>query len=420
MRVKILLLLIAAFYFSSTPSPKAASPFHFRAGVGYDYLSQEFFQDSLVASGADSSFVSFLLRNEYLNDPKGIFSVHYAPEKKPFEATLTYEQTHDRLRLTGAPNFRFMIGRTKLQVINELEWRDNVGGNFDESSYLLGSSRAGINSPISNKLNLIIQASIDGVNFTSQQNDGIDYYRLGAKTGVSYSFSEMTFLEARFLAATRQVPDSLRLEYQSFGGDVSLFHFGENINFDLYGFVENKDYKADLEQDDLTHCDLSNRVQLNLSDHFFGVIELDGELDLFHKNDPYNTNVGRVQTAVLGGLTGAIWSAVIGPESEMLNQAGSSTAVEDYTEVGGRIDLEAISGDQFFISWRGSIGRRDVLHEDEIRSDFTYGRTNLIADFRLFGELRLNGLLSVDREWSDLPGGSGTTYIVSSSLLFDF
>ncbi len=420
MRVKTRLLLAAAFLFLVSQSLLATSPFHFRAGVGYDYLSQEFFQDSLVASGADSSFVSFLLRNEYLNDPKGIFSIRYTPEKSQFEAALTYEQTHDRLRLVGTPNFKFLLGRTKLQIMNELEWRDNIGSDTDESSYLFGNSRTGLTTPLSEKMNLLAQVSLDGVTFTDQKESGIDYYRLGAKTGISYSFSEMTFLEARLLTASRQVPDSQKLEYLAFGGDISLYYFGENISLDLYGFVENKNYQAEPEQDDLTHIDLSNRTQAYFSEHFFGVLELDGELDLFHKSDPFNNNTGRIQTAVLGGLNKGVWSIAVGPVSEMLNEAGSSASVEDYTEIGGRIDIEAISGTNFFVSWRGSIGRRDVLHEDDIRSDFTYGRTNLIADFKLLEQLRLNGLLSLDREWSDLEEASSTTYILSSSLLFEF
>lgn len=420
MRVKTLLLLVTAALLISTHSSNAASPFHIRAGVGYDYLSQEFFQDSLVASGADSSFVSFLLRNEYLNDFKGIVSTRYLPEKKPWDITLTYEQTHDRLRLTTLPNFRFLFGRTKLQINNELEWRNDIGTEPEKNSYLYGSSRAGLTTPVSDKLSFILQTSVDGVSFQEEPNDGINYYRFGAKAGVSYSFSEMTFMEARLLADTRQVPDSQRLEYRSFGSDLSFFSFGQNLSFDLYAFAENKDYQTEPEQDDVTHFDLTNQTQLNLTDSWFTVLELDAELDLFHQNDPFNENVGRVQTALLGGLSGAVWSTAFGQEAEILNEAGSSSSVEDYTEIGGRVDLEAISGDRFFVSWRGSIGRRDVLHEDEIRSDFTYGRANLIADVRLVRQLRLNGILSVDREWSDLPEGCGTTYLVSSSLLYEF
>jgi hypothetical protein len=55
----------------------AGGDFSFKAGLGYEFISQEFFLDSLAEIGADSLATITSLKTTYLDDIRGQLSLTY-------------------------------------------------------------------------------------------------------------------------------------------------------------------------------------------------------------------------------------------------------------------------------------------------------------------------------------------------------
>jgi hypothetical protein len=77
----------------------------FRAGLGYDFISQRYFLDSLIGTATDTFLQQWALNTEYVNDFKGILDLRYKPSgSRGPELRARYEQTSEltRARFTGS------------------------------------------------------------------------------------------------------------------------------------------------------------------------------------------------------------------------------------------------------------------------------------------------------------------------------
>ena len=98
--VAVVLIVIAAAGYSEADS----RPFSLKAGIGYDYLSQRYFMDSLAVAGVDTVLTRYELSSDYLNDLKGSLELAYKyAGDNLFDLSTRLEQTQDitRLKLTS-------------------------------------------------------------------------------------------------------------------------------------------------------------------------------------------------------------------------------------------------------------------------------------------------------------------------------
>ena len=72
-RVAVLVPLLAGSCFNTIE----AGTLDLKAGIGYDFISQEFFLDSISRSGTDS--LDFALKTDYLDDIKGRVQLTWSP-----------------------------------------------------------------------------------------------------------------------------------------------------------------------------------------------------------------------------------------------------------------------------------------------------------------------------------------------------
>ena len=400
-----------------------AADLRLKAGIGYDFLSQEFFLDSATVSGVDSFYTDWNLKTNYLDDVKGMLSLSYTPfsDRRVYLQT-SYEQTQDYLRTRFISDTRLKFSSSRFDLNNELEWKHRLADSaMVGDSYLLAYSRARLTTPLSALVNGHFQLKGDMVVFDSVSDFSYNYYRVEARTGISKSFENFSFAKFSLLVQTRQVPDSTSLNYLSFGGDISSYIFYNGGVFDLYSRLQSKNYNQPDNKDDHYRFEISSRNKNRLGDNFFSRQELELELTFYSPESAVNYDYHRFSLAVLGGLEEGLFSTAIGPRLEYLSEEtiGFFTG-NNYLETGLRVDADLMMINRLFLSAESTTGLRNLKYEDDLQSDYTFERVNLIGDLKIIAGLNLNFLMSAEWEWHSNSNENSALYLLSSNLTYTF
>ncbi|MEE8405502.1 MAG: hypothetical protein V3S17_08930 [candidate division Zixibacteria bacterium] len=395
-----------------------ASNYEIKTSLGYDFISQEYFLDSVTT---DSTLSLWQLKTDYLDELRGRISFRYwSGDRRELELQSSFEQSNELFRIRLFADWRPKLGNNKLGISAELERRDRYKGvsKFGDS-YLFGYTRAFIKIPVSAKVTSKIQFMSEFVRFDSTSEFSFDYYRFGPKIGLTKSFAGFSFLDVNLFLVARQVPDSAELDYLNFGLDGSFFGLMESGDFDLYARFERKDYSRADKQDDHFRIDFDNRGKINIGGNSIMRIELSSDFVFYSPDDQVNFDYNRHLLALLAGYQKDGWEVAIGPEfGLLLEQEGSLNTVENYFEIGGRIDLELLKAGRFFGSVESILGYRNLKIEDQLQTNFVYERITTIGNFQLGNGLNLNWLFSAEWEWHDLRQENSQIFLLSSSLSY--
>lgn len=394
------------------------SDLRLRTSLGYDFISQEYFLDSVTS---DTTLSTWLLKTNYLDDFKGRVSLSYLPfDDRRLELQSSYEQSNELFRAKFTSEWRPRFGETRLDINSEFEWRDRYKGTEDfGDSYIFGYTRAAMTLPLSEKINGKLQMLGEFVKFDSISAYNYNYYRLGPKLGITRIFEGFSFLDANLFFVTRQVPDSSELDYLDFGVEGSFFGMMEGGDIDLYARLERKNYDRLDSRDDHTRFDFDGRGQIKMGLRYITRIELQTEIVLYNPDDPVNFDYGRTGWAVLVGLEERGWSAAFGPAFElMMEQEGNLKAAEDYFELGGKMDLEYIKAGRFLGSVESILGYRNVSVEEQFQTDFMFQRINTLGNLQLWGGLNFNWLFSAEWEWHGISSENSQIFLLSTNLSY--
>jgi hypothetical protein len=399
-----------------------ASGFDFKVGLGYDFFSQEYFLDSTLREGPDSLFVDWSLRTDYLDDVKGQLDFIFSPyADRRVELQSSYEQTPQFVRTRFIGDFRPRLGKNRLDINSEIEWRDRYRGgdaSFGDS-YLSGYFKAKLTVPVGGTTTADFRIQSDGVRFRAPSEFNYNFYRIGAKVGLTKSYENFSLADVRLFVITRQVPDSLELNYLNWGAEGSLLGFYTGWEIDLYTRFERKDYRRAAGQDDYYRGELNARSKVKLGEHWFARQDVDFELTLYGAADPVNNDYGRTGVTLLYGYESNGFSIGFGPDFEYLDERQDSLAEgEDYFESGAKLDLDYV-GD-FFCSIESTLGYRNLKFDNELQSDFTFHRLSVIADLKLLSILTLSVLFSAEWEWHTIPEENSQIVLLSSNLSYAF
>ena len=394
----------------------------FRAGLGYEFISQEYFLDSLALSGADTLATITSLKTTYLDDVTGRLSATYRPSAGStleFEGTL--EQTPDVFRARFNSEYRPVWGKVKVDWTGELDWREGVSDAVAAGeSYLLGYGKARFMLPITEISSLWWQAHTEFIQFDSAGDYSYDHNRLGGKLGLSWSMTDFSSLVLNSFLMTRNVPDSSELDYANYGAEVSYFGFMDGGTLDLYGRLEKRDYRLPGDQDDYFGLELNGRHKVNVGDRLFLQQDLDVEAFSFDQDDFINRNYIRAKLVLQAGLQGTELSAAIGPHMELLSEAQDEFITgEDYFEAGIRGNLDFFKPSLFGLL-ESTLGHRNIYGEAELQSDFVFHRLNCVFDWRFWGAVSFNSMLSAEWEWHENAEENSQLFLVSSWLTCRF
>ena len=404
---------------------KAASGqgFSFRAGVGYDFLSQQYFVDSITVSGADSVLTQWSLTSEYLNDLKGRFEVAFRQTgKNQLELRSLYEQTPDILKLKLNSDWHRETFLGELRWRSQINWRDQYSSNgSDLGSYISGSTVARVKKPVGLNTTLWGQVQGDITNFYGSTNYGYDHFRVGGKAGVEQTLGLLSLASLNGFYLARQVADSQNLDYSSFGLEGSFSGSTERLDIDLLSRWESKDYNRPDGENDYSRFEADLLSRLALGQRFFSRQRVEAEITSYDPTDLLNNSYQRYSLTLLGGMQLGGLELAIGPDFELLRETVDDTSsAEDYLEAAGIADISYFSAKGMFVSLESRLGHRQLEYTNEYQSNFIFYELLLITDWTIHKRVNLNLLLSTEWEWHDNTSYDNRVLLLSTGLTYAF
>ena len=398
--------------------------FDIKAGAGYDFLSQQYYLLEFLDSDTSGALDSLLsLKRTYLDDLKGVVTVNYSPGRgDKWQLYSHYEQTDKFIRLRLNNDLRLKLKSSRLRLAGEVDWRHRLVDTTEfGDSYLFGQGSARLAIPVNESVGARIQLSGEVMDFKSRSTFSFDYYRTGAKAGLTKSFENFSYLDGNLFVQARQVTDSTELNYLSLGVESSFLGLYGTGELDFYFRLEDREYNQPLSKNDHYRIELEGRNRLRLGDRFFTKQEAELELVRYDPEDIINFGYDRVALTLLAGYKWGRTGIAVGPALEWLDERQEDSAfADDYFEAGGRVDLDYFDMGRLFLTAESILGVRDRKFEHSEQTDYLFERVSLIADLRMFGHLNLSLYFSAEWEWHESTEENARLLLTSSSLTWSF
>lgn len=395
-----------------------------RSGVAYDYFSQRYFIDSLVASGGDTTLESWEFSRKYLNDFRLWFSADYPGALgRKNRLHILGELSDEQWRLRLAPMYSLAVGQSVLSGGVELERRRRYkGASVSGDSYWFALARTRISVPVGNGVRAIGGIIGDLARFDSTTSSALNYWRVGGSAGVDFEFGNLSSAYLHLFGAKRGVPDSTWLGYQSLGAEASLSWSYNRGDLNAIFRAENRAYDDPDGIDDHVRIDGNIRSKTFLSSRWFVFAYADGEATIYDKDNFLNQSVGRIRSAAMVGFTLSETSTLaVGPHLEWLDErAGLILITPDYAETGIRCDADILAGNSLFATLQSVTGKHKLKQQSETSSSYTFQRIALMGDGRVVGRLSVSLFWSVEWEWHDRASDDTFSHFFSASLSQSF
>ncbi|MFZ5980429.1 MAG: hypothetical protein ACOYVF_07325 [Candidatus Zixiibacteriota bacterium] len=419
--IRICVAVLILLWLGAITGASDASELKIKAGAGYDFISQEYYLDSLIVDTLEAQLAT---SKTFLDDFKTKLNIYYAPGKlRNWELRTGLEQTSEFFRFKLSSDNILRWGNNTFEWNNDIDWRSRYRGDDDPGdSYIYGQTRARLKRKLSESLTIRGQADFDAVRFDSISDYNYNYYRVGGKVGISKTFPDFSFLDINLFLLNRQVVDSTDLNYLSTGFDGSYFNFMELNELDFYLRLEHKDYKKTDNSDDYYRLELDGRHKYRFSESCYLREELDFELAIFNEDDLINENYTRTGVTFQGGIQKGDIDLRFGPDFEYLAQQNTYDYdnSESYFEFGVKADFDYIKIGRFFGSLESIFGYRNLKYESELQSNFSFERLSVIADWNLVGGLSFNIMFSAEWEWHDNRDENSQIFLLNSGLYYNF
>jgi hypothetical protein len=419
-RLGFCLFILILVAFGRTPR---AGDFGIKAGIGYEYLSQDFYLDSLTQVGADTLTTLTAIRTTYLDNVKGQLTLTYQPyDGRELELRGSYEQTSEQFRAKLLAEFHPKLGRASLDGSLEIDRRHGVGDEIEPGDqYTYGYGVARLMLPISEHTSLRWQIRSEFVDFDAAGAYTFDHFRGGGSFGVTRYFGGFSSFDVSAFLMGRNVPDSTRLSYLSYGFESSLFGFYAGGEIDALTRFEIRDYNSFENQDDYLRVEVDARNRVELGGEYFSRQEFELEATRFEEADAIAADYGRFRLAVLAGRDFEGISIAVGPRMELLRQQADISFDEDYFEPGIKVQGDFLRSAGLYASVESILGHRNYGDADSsFHTDFVVERLNFLGDLTVAGRVSLNTLLSVEWEWHDATEQNSRLLLLSSGLSYSF
>ena len=144
--VRVAILITAALFL--IPTSGKTDGLKLKAGFGYDFISQQYYLDSILLSGSDS--LDFALKTNYLDDIKAQIRLSYRPSDQSRNGfQVGYEYSEDFFRLRLLSDLSTKLGASRFDLNTELEWKNQTSDSAGNSpGYLFGYVRSNYVFPI--------------------------------------------------------------------------------------------------------------------------------------------------------------------------------------------------------------------------------------------------------------------------------
>ena len=415
--------LIFLLIFAGAVGAEGPGHFNIKAGLGYDFISQEYFYDSLRYTETDTALQSALLKKDYLDDKKGFLYLGYGTKPALYNYSrhhleVGWEQTSDLYRLLGSVDFLLGGSKDKVEGRFRYDLKERIKGQVEP-----GEELSVINGALDYRrrwadfVESRIRLFAENVSFDSVSSYIYNYSRYGLELGVAFTDRDFNTFSAGSILEIRNVPDSTRLDYLMVRG--SLGYFGRLLTGQLSAdlSLEYKDFDLPESSDDYLLWSLYTDSRIDFDESFFFKSKLSLEYFDFTTSENINDDYYLVRFGLLPGRQWGNFSLAVGPQTELL---GIKTDYndEDYFEYGLLAELDFFNASGLFFIFENEFGRRAYRNEPDYTSDFIFDRVNLIASLNIYKGLSADILLTTDWEWHEIDSDNSRIYLISAGLSY--
>jgi hypothetical protein len=424
---KILLLLINIVFIAGIVRADNSGDFSFKVGIGYDFISQEYFYDSLgysifADSSADLYVAASILEKDYLDDKKGLAYIKFDSGKKGKKVLeLGWEQTPEFYRAVGRGNLLLGKNSDFLDVDFDFDMKKKYRGEKVEGEEITTiGSRLKYRHAFANGMETSIHLKAENVDFDSTGQYIYNYSKIGYEAGLIYFSPEFNSIHFLVSAENRFVPDSARMEYFSFR--TSLGYSGVLFKNQFVGEItfENRSYNQSDEKDDYRHASILSIIQTPIRSNKLLKSEL--MLDYFDYNDEntvyddYLVSSGKI----LFGLELDRISLAVGPHLEFLSFVRGSNFGENYWEYAAHLEFDFYNLNKIFLLFENQFGKRNYPSNHEFYSNYVFDRASLLGNIRIWKNLSFDIMFSAEWEWHKKSSDNSRLFLFSSSFNYSF
>lgn len=417
---------LALIFFSviSIASADSSGVFGIRTGFGYDYISQEYFLDSLRLTGEDSALSATLLKRDYLDDKKGFIFMNldnrdiFGKEHQYyFEAG--WEQTDEIYRGRMTAEYEFKGDKNNFESYLDFDIKKQYSGepSAGEESTVFDSYFR-VKRKIAEYSEVSFKGYFESVSFDSATSFIYNYNKFGGRASLDLISENFNTLSFSLTGELRDVPDSGDLDYGLIRGDVSYFggFWGSLSTLDLS--LEYRNYKIPGDLDDYFMTSFYGSFDWPLGGDYSTEFSSDLEYFNYTNNDFVNSDYfqGRFELLLKREINFLTLSA--GPKTEIFRVNSDYSDDDDYLEIGGLIGADYISLNGGLILVENQLGFRDYQATQVYTSDFLFDRLSLIGSLNLWAGLSFDLFLSAEWEWHKIDSDDNTIYLITSALSY--
>jgi len=400
--------------------------FGIRSGIGYDYISQEYFLDSLRLAGEDSLVTATLLKRQYLDDKKAFLYLEL-DNRLPLDGSDSYyleagwEQTDEIIRGVASAVYGTNSSRDRFDAELGLDLKQRYRGETSPGEEItVVDGRLKYSRSLSNHTSAGLKLYGEGVWFDSVTSFVYDYNRIGLTTGLDFLTENFNAISFGLTGEFRNVPDSSDLNYNlirgNFGYLGTLLGAYGSANLSL----EYRDYRLDGGFDDYFLATFYSTSDWPLGDEFYLSVNPNLELFDYSANDFVNSDyfLGRLDLLLKRSLGSVTITA--GPTSELYSVSTEFTSDDDYSELAGKVGMDYVGLDGAVILFENQVGFRNYKTAQIYTSDFTFDRLTLIGSTRIWRGLNVDLFLSAEWEWHEIDSDDNRIYLITTSLSYAF
>jgi len=419
------LITLCALIIAVCSNARAGDNFDLKLGIGYDFVSHEYFIDSAKYGLQDSSLTISLLKKDYLNDKKALLYLSYNPgQSRHLMVESRWEQTSDIYRALG--NASLLVGNTvrNLEAGFGLEIKNRFRGPVEEGEEVaIAKGNLSYTQRLTSAVEAKVKIYAEKVDFDSTGLLVYDYSRFGGLliANILTRNLDMFFITGNL--ELRKVPDSTQLDYTLQRATLTYMGYvlGGRMSSEIS--IEHKNYNKPAGSDD----------------YLLGIASVDFNAPISPKYalkpafymEYFNFNTEGLLSDYLlmrGGLLlereYGMTSVFLGPKFETAEIMSTNTNGDDYDddffEYMSSVGVEFYRLSGTFLTLENQFGRRNYLNSPLFYSDFIFDRVNLIGRLQLTKKLGLDLLLSSEWEWHKIESDDSRLYLFSSAIKYSF
>lgn len=418
-------LIILFLFFAVIIRADDSGDFSFKLGLGYDFVSQEYFlsssrYDTSFAPDPDGLLTATLLKKDYLDDKKGLVYFKYDSKAEGrFILEAGWEQTPDLFRALGWAHFSLGSYGNRLETDFNLEVKERCRGAAEAGEELsVFEGEVDYRRRFSESAESKFRLFGERVAFDSTGLLVYDYSRVGGEVGISINTTDFSTLYVSTHIEKRNVPDSCQLDYSLIRGNLGYFGtlLGSQISGELA--VESKDYGWSDSRDDYTLTTFFSNLKVPIGQGFFLRLESHLENFNFRVEGSFNNDYILARSGLILGREYDLISVTLGPKIEVLSIETDYQNDDDYFEYLAFAGFDYYSYGGIFLLVENELGKRNYRNDPSYYSDFTFNRVSIIGTLKILKNLSVDILFSAEWEWHKIDSDDSRLYLFSSGLTY--